>query len=112
MDKLAFYRTAIKTIINRHTELQNGSGLVETIPIFDVEGDNYLLVAIGWNGSGRVHSVGFHLLRIQNSKIWIEWDGTEEDIAQELLELGVDKEDIVLGFYRPERRKLTEFAIA
>jgi len=111
MDKLAFYRTVIKTIINHHAELQNGSSLVETVPILDVKGDNYLLMAIGWNSSGRVHSIGFHL-RIHNSKIWIEWDGTEEGIAQELLALGVDKEDIVLGFYRPERRSLTEFAIA
>jgi XisI protein len=111
MDKLAFYRSAIKTAIDRHAELQNGNSVVETVPVFDIEGDNYLLMAIGWNSSGRVHSIGFHL-RIRNGKIWIEWDGTEEGVAQELLDLGVEKEDIVLGFYRPERRGLTEFAIA
>lgn len=111
MDKLDFYRSTIKTIINRYVELQNGNSLVETVPIIDAVGDNYLLMAIGWNSSGRVHSIGFHL-RIQNDKIWIEWDGTEEGLAQELLELGVEKEDIVLGFYRPERRELTEFATA
>lgn len=33
-------------------------------------------------------------------------------ITQELLEAGVVKEDIVLGFYRPERRALTEFSVA
>lgn len=110
MDKLAFYRSAIKTIIDCHAELQNGSSILETVPICDTDGDNYLLMAIGWNSSGRVHSVGFHL-RIRNGKIWIEWDGTEKGIAQELLDLGVEKEDIVLGFYRPDRRVLTEFAI-
>ena len=39
-------------------------------------------------------------------------DGTEEGIALELVELGIPREDIVLGFYRPERREITEFAIA
>ncbi|MGL5062528.1 MAG: element excision factor XisI family protein [Microcoleus sp.] len=29
-----------------------------------------------------------------------------------MLDLGVDKQDIVLGFYRPEKRVLTEFASA
>ena len=109
MDKLDFYRSTIKIIIDRHASLQNGNSLVETVPIIDMEGDNYLLMAIGWNSSGRVHSIGFHL-RICNEKIWIEWDGTEEGIAQELLEIGINQKDIVLGFYRPERRELTEFA--
>ena len=51
------------------------------------------------------------ILRILNDKIWVEWDGLETGITQELLDLGINKEDIVLGFYRPERRALTEFAI-
>ncbi len=55
MDKLAFYRSAIKTIIHCHAELQNGNSILETVPIYDTDGDNYLLMAIGWNSSGRVH---------------------------------------------------------
>jgi hypothetical protein len=111
MDKLTLYRNAIQTIIKRHLELQSANSLLETVPICDTEGDNYLLMAIGWNSSGRVHSVSFHL-RIQNDKIWVEWDGTEESVTQELLDLGIAKEEIVLGFYRPDTRKLGEFAIA
>jgi XisI protein len=111
MDKLTNYRNAIQTVIRRHAQFQSPNNPVETLPICDTEGDNYLLMAIGWNASGRVHSISFHL-RIRNEKIWIEWDGTEEGIALELVELGIPKEDIVLGFYRPERREITEFAIA
>ncbi len=50
-------------------------------------------------------------LRMWDGKIWIEWDGIEEGVTQELVELGVPKEDIVLGFYRPQRRRMTEFAV-
>lgn len=41
----------------------------------------------------------------------VEPDGLEEGAAQELVEAGIPKEEIILGFFRPERRKLTEFAV-
>jgi hypothetical protein len=66
---------------------------------------------LGWDRTGRVHDVVFHL-KIKDGKIWIEWDGIEQGISQELLEAGVLKEDIVLGFYRPERRAITGFSLA
>lgn len=58
-----------------------------------------------------VHAVILHM-RLQNGKVWIEQDGTETGVADELLQAGIPKDDIVLGFYRPERRAITEFAVA
>ena len=60
---------------------------------------------VGWDQTGRVHAVDLHL-RIKEDKIWVEWDGTENDVIEELLEAGVLPEDIVLGFYRTERRSM------
>ena len=42
----------------------------------------------------------------------LKQENTDTDIAEELVAAGIAKEDIVLGFYRPERRALTEFAVA
>jgi hypothetical protein len=53
----------------------------------------------------------FHL-RIIDGKICIEWDGTERGITGELWELGVEKDDIILGFIRPEYRQFTDFSVA
>lgn len=111
MDKLTKYRGIIEHIVAHHAEYEPSHGQIESIPIFDEDRDNYLLMDVGWDKTGRVHAIAFHL-RIQDNKIWIEWDGTEDGIAQNLLEAGVPKEDIVLAFYRPERRKHTEFAAA
>ena len=111
MDKLVSYRRALQKIIAHHAQYTPSHGQIETIPICDEVHDNYLLMDIGWDRTGRVHTVAFHL-RIRDSKIWIEWDGTESGIAQELLNAGIPKEDIVLAFYRPKRRELTEFAVA
>ena len=46
------------------------------------------------------------------AEFWIQRDGTEYGIAQELVDAGIPKERIVLAFKSPELRKLTEFAVA
>jgi hypothetical protein len=84
---------------------------METKLIADREQDEYVLMDVGWDDNSRVHSAFGHV-RLRDGKIWIEEDGTEKGFAVEFVEAGVPKEDIVLAFYRPERRKLTEFAVA
>ena len=46
-----------------------------------------------------------------NQKIWIQHDGTEEGIANELVNLGISHKQIVLAFKTIERRKITDFAV-
>ncbi|MEG3439296.1 element excision factor XisI family protein [Pannus brasiliensis CCIBt3594] len=48
---------------------------------------------------------------IKNAKIWIQHDGTEVGIANELVKLGIPKEDIVLAFHEPLIRQYTGFAV-
>jgi len=79
--------------------------------VFDEERDQYMLVDAGWDRTGRVHAVVAHL-RIKEGKVWIEQDGLEYGIAQELVELGIPPSDIVLGYFRPARRAITEYAVA
>ena len=38
---------------------------------------------------------------IKDGKIWVQHDGTEIGVANELVELGVAKEDIVLAYHPP-----------
>ena len=109
MDKLDTYRRIAQQVVARHAKLKPSEGQIEATPICDSGHDNYLLLDIGWDRTGRVHEVIFHL-RIHEDKFWIERDGTETGVAQDLLEAGVPKEDIVLAFHRPERRALTDFA--
>ena len=111
MDKVDRYRDVAQKIVAQHAQYKPSHGGIEAVPICDVARDNYLLMDVGWDKTGRVHAIVFHL-RLHDGKIWVEWDGTEGGITQELLDAGVSKEDIVLAFYRPERRSLTEFAVA
>src|SRR5262245_42314799 len=111
MDKLDHYRAIIKQLLSRHAELAPRVGQIESVPVFDEYNGHYLLVDFGWDRTGRVYSVILHLL-LKNGKVWIVRDGTEEGIAVDLIAAGIPKDEIVLAFYRPERRAITEFAVA
>lgn len=111
MDKLDLYRKILQDLLSKHAKHLPSHGEIEPLPIADTENDNYLLIDLGWDKSGRVHAVAFHI-RIKAGKVWLEWDGTETGLTEELIEAGIPQEDIVLGFYRPERRALTGFAVA
>lgn len=83
----------------------------ETQLLFDDENGHYYLMRIGWNDDRRIHACLLHL-DIKTGKIWIQKDGTEEGIANELVAQGVPKEDIVIGYRAPFERPLLDFAAA
>jgi len=109
MDTLDKYRKIIEQVLSDYAAVPyvNGKFLTETI--FDQKCDHYLLINVGWHNGRRVHSCIIHLDIIEG-KIWIQQDGTESGIALDLEELGVPKEDIVLGFREPELRIYTGYA--
>lgn len=79
--------------------------------VLDQDNDHYELMYAGWNGKYRIHGSVLHI-DIRNEKVWIQQDGTEEGIAEELVKAGIPRERIVLGFKPPEIRPHTDFAVA
>lgn len=49
---------------------------------------------------------------LKDGKIWIQYDGTEIGIADELVKLGVPKENIVLAYHLPFMRQFDGFAVS
>jgi hypothetical protein len=112
MDALETYRQIIETILKDYASVPYAYGDIKTEIVFDRVNDHYLLVNVGWRDRNqRVHGSLVHI-DILNGKIWIQRDGTEQGIANELVKAGIPKEKIVLGFREPEIRKYTEFAEA
>ena len=111
MDKIAAYRKYIKNLIAEYGQYKPSSGDVDVECIFDAEHDHYLLANVGWQDQRRILSCFLHI-DIKNGKIWIQHNGTEDDIAQELVNFGVPKEDIVLAFHAPYKRPYTGYATA
>lgn len=111
MDRLDEYRSYIETIIKKYGVYKPSYGNVEVQVIFDREHDHYQLVSVGWDENERIRGCILHI-DIKDEKIWIQHDGTEIGVANELVEMGVPKQDIVLAFHAPARRKYTEFAVS
>ena len=111
MDRLNEYRQLIRDLIAEHTKVPYKHGDIRFETVFDSESDRYLLMILGRENKRYEHGCLLHV-DIIDGKIWIQRDGTEEGIATQLVESGVAKDQIVLGFKSPERRKDTEFAVA
>lgn len=109
MDKIETYRNYIQKILTEHAQLV-WDKRIQAQTIFDEKNDHYQLVYVGWRGAKRVYGVVLHV-DIIDGKIWVQQDGTEVGIANKLVDLGVAKQDIVLGIDPPMMRQYTDFAI-
>jgi hypothetical protein len=111
MDTIQNYRDLIRSILTEYAQVPYAYGDLRLETVFDSESDRYLLVVLGRENGRRMHTCLVHV-EIIEGKIWIQQDGTEQGVATELVQAGVPKDRIVLGFRSPELRKHTEFAAA
>jgi hypothetical protein len=111
MDQLDKYRQIIRTVLKPYADISYANVDVKNRSAFDTETDQYIILSEGWENSQQLHGVLIHV-EIMDGKVWIQADGTEDGVAQELIQSGIPKEDIVLGFHEPSIRPYTGFAVA
>jgi len=111
MDKIEHYRKTIREIIQSYAQYKPARGDVQIEVVFDEANDHYELMYAGWNGPYRIHGPVLHL-DIRNEKIWIQHDGTEDGVANDLVKAGISRDQIVLAFKAPDHRRHTDFAVA
>lgn len=111
MVDIAAYRMIIEQVLRPYTEIPYAYGNVDSQLIIDRETDNYMLIAIGWEKTKRVHGAVVHV-EILDGKVWVQQDGTEHGITDELIAKGIPPEQIVLGFHPAELRQYTGLAVA
>jgi hypothetical protein len=110
MDRLELYRRAVRSVILSHQDEAAAQKGILSEAIFDAEHDHYQLVNVGWQDETRIYGCILHVDLIEG-KVWIQYNGTEFNITDELMEQGVERSDIVLGFQSPFKRQFTEFAV-
>ncbi len=111
MDKFTQYRQAIKDILNEYAAIPFSYGEIEQKVFIDHAENNFLLLNVGWQNKKRIHGCVVHI-EIINNKIWIQQDGIEDGITNDLLRAGIPKDEIVLAFHPPSVRSYTEFAVS
>lgn len=111
MDTINQYHRIVEQILTRQLEISYANGEIQNEPIFDREAGRYVIMSTGWQGPRRIHGCLLHV-DIHDGKIWIQRDGTEHGIANDLVAAGIPPEHIVLGFYTYTTRQQTAFAAA
>lgn len=111
MEKLEKYKEILESLILQYAEYKPRNTSNEWLPVCDNERGEYLLIKTGWdkNGETKTSHTIFHF-RLNNNKVYVEEDNTDADIVGQMLDAGIPKEDIVLAFYSPQKRKVTDFA--
>jgi hypothetical protein len=110
MDQLDRYRAIVRRLIEDYASCKPAYGDIRTEAVVDSEHDHYEVIQVGWNGNRRVHGSIIHI-DIRAGKVWIEYNGTDAHIAEELVAAGIPKDDIVLGFQPADLRPLTGYAV-
>ncbi len=111
MDKIEKYRQYIQTLLSRYTRDDVSDNEVEVQLIFDTERDHYQWMNVGWQQFTRIYRCVMHF-DIKDGKIWLQQNLTDRNPAEELVEMGVPREDIVLGLQPPYKRQYTEYGTA
>jgi XisI protein len=111
MDRLDNYRQIIRAVLRPYVDISYVNVKIKNRVAFDIEMDQYIILSEGWENTQHLHGVVIHV-EIIDGKVWIQMDGTEDGIAPELIQAGIPKEDIVLGFHKPSIRPYTGFAVA
>lgn len=112
MDKINNYQEIIIGFLKEQAKPTKGMNMdIRREIIIDRESNNFQLLHVGWKGHHYQFFVAFHL-SIINNKIWLQWNRTEHEVVDYLMEKGVPKDDIVLGLKPPFVRKHTGFAVA
>jgi len=106
MDRLTSepdYRALLRAIVRDYAAQPTDAGGegIEDFAICDDESGNYLWFASGWQGGKRVYGPAVHL-RIKGDQVIIEANFAEEDLEDRLIEGGVPREAIVVGWVQPE----------
>jgi XisI protein len=111
MDRTEQYRQIVKRVIDEYAAFRPSHGEIDSEAIVDRDKDHYEVVHVGWDGERRVHGSVIHL-DIIDGKVWIQYDGTNWPVADELMAAGIPREDIVLAFHPASVRHLTGFAVS
>lgn len=112
MDKIEKYTTILTDFVQEYGMPQATNSEFEKQVLIDTQHLHFQVQSLGWLGDKFIHSVMLHFDIKPNAKIWIQQNWTEDDVAASLLQRGVLREDIVIGFQPPRYRQLSGYAVA
>jgi hypothetical protein len=99
-------RDIVKQIISRYAQFVPSHGNIRLDTVFDDEQGCYGLMQVGWDRGHRVRG-NLIYITVHDGQVWVEYDGMEQGITQDLIKGGIAPECIVLGFVEESSRPTT-----
>jgi hypothetical protein len=113
VSKIKKYEMAVLSVLNDNADDHLKDDTYQKIVIADKSAQHYQLLATGWTNNNQFFdNILIHFQIKPDGKIWLWENNTEIPVAQILVEMGIPKSDIVLGFQPPQYRQYTGFAAA
>ena len=110
MNQLDRYREIVRHLIEEYASYKPAYGDIRTEAVVDRDHDHYEVMQVGWQGDRRVHGSIIHI-DIRDGKVWLEYNGTDARLGEELVAAGIPRSDIVLGFQPVEMRLLSSYGV-
>ena len=97
MDTTTLNRKIVKQVILKYAQFRPSHGDIRLDTVFDEIQDRYVLMQVGWDRKQRI-SGDLIYITLHDEKVYIEYDGIEHGIYDDLISQGVPEERIVLAF--------------
>ena len=110
MDNIKDYSDIVEKILREYAAITHSHSDINRRVVIDSERSQFFLVIEGWDSDRRIHGFLIHV-EIRDGKVWVQRDGTEDGITDELLAAGIPKDKIVLAFQPVYIRQHTEYAV-
>ena len=94
MDKVKNYKELVLAVIEDIAAFSPSTEEVETQMIIDEKRGHYLLYAVGWENKNWIYGSFVHIDVKENGRVWLQHDGTDLRVAEELIKKGIPKEAV------------------
>jgi hypothetical protein len=107
------YSEVVVTYLYEHQDQEVQGEAYRRFVVADRESHHFQLMAMGWATPSRfIDTLLIHIHIKLDGKVWLLENSTELRVAEDLVQRGIPKENIVLGFHPPQYRSLTGLAVA
>jgi len=106
MDTVTEYKKVVRELVLGIGAMmpEDESGIENQI-ITDDQHGHYLLFSVGWEGKHWHYASYLHLDVKPTGRVWLQHDGTDLRVAEQLAKRGIPKSDLVIAFHPPYARK-------
>ncbi len=107
MEKKVTYADILTQVLRTESTHQPHRLPIRVVSVCDVETNQFLLIATGWENKRRVETILFHARLVEN-KVVIEDDNIEEGLTGKLIDAGISSDDVLtaLAFERSKNNSV------